>query len=160
MNTNLDELIRELWIGETLYGLKKFISVPAISRNFDPEWKRTGKLLEALNTGKCWAESLFPHGTFKILEDQEKTPILLADIPATTSSSIDPIMFYGHFDKQPITASWSAGLSPWVPKEKNSRLYGRGAADDGYSFFAALTAVAALEMKRMKNPAHAISQAI
>ncbi len=152
MNTNLDELIRELWIGETLSGLKKFISVPAISRNFDPEWKRTGKLLEALNTGKCWAESLFPHGTFKILEDQEKTPILLADIPATTSSSIDPIMFYGHFDKQPITASWSDGLSPWVPKEKNGRLYGRGAADDGYSFFAALTAVAALERCGVAHP--------
>ena len=36
------------------------------------------------------------------------------------------------------------GLGPWEPVVEGDRLYGRGAADDGYSVFAALTAVAAV----------------
>jgi len=40
---------------------------------------------------------------------------------------------------------WDEGLGPTKPVIKNERLYGRGGADDGYSFITALLAVKAIE---------------
>ena len=48
-------------------------------------------------------------------------------------------------DKQPEMAGWREGLDPWKPKLEGDRLYGRGAADDGYAMFACLSAIGALE---------------
>ena len=52
---------------------------------------------------------------------------------------------YGHLDKQPPMVGWRDGLRPgrhtWIP----GRLYGRGAADDGYAVFTALATVKALK---------------
>ena len=55
------------------------------------------------------------------------------------------MLLYGHLDKQPEMVGWSEGLGPWTPVRRGDRLYGRGAADDGYAAFAALTAVEALQ---------------
>lgn len=38
-------------------------------------------------------------------------------------------------------SGWSDGLGPYTPVIKDGFLWGRGAADDGYSIFAALTAI-------------------
>src|SRR5690606_27828925 len=40
---------------------------------------------------------------------------------------------------------WRDGLGPWSPVLEGDRLYGRGGADDGYSVFASLTAIEALQ---------------
>ena len=53
-------------------------------------------------------------------------------------------MFYGHLDKQPHLDGWDEGTGPTTPVIKNGRLYGRGAADDGYAVFAALFAMKAV----------------
>jgi acetylornithine deacetylase/succinyl-diaminopimelate desuccinylase-like protein len=47
-------------------------------------------------------------------------------------------------DKQPEMTGWSEGLGPWQPVLRGDRLYGRGGADDGYSTFASLAALAVL----------------
>ena len=52
----------------------------------------------------------------------------------------DTVLLYGHLDKQPEMVGWGEGLGPWTPVRRGDRLYGRGAADDGYAAFAALTA--------------------
>jgi acetylornithine deacetylase/succinyl-diaminopimelate desuccinylase-like protein len=39
---------------------------------------------------------------------------------------------------------WSENLGPWRPVRRGDRLYGRGAADDGYAVYAALTAIRAV----------------
>ena len=68
-----------------------------------------------------------------------RTPVLLAD----NGQPGDPIVIYGHMDKQPPLGEWRAGLSPYEPVREGDLLYGRGTADDGYSTFAAATALAA-----------------
>jgi acetylornithine deacetylase/succinyl-diaminopimelate desuccinylase-like protein len=57
----------------------------------------------------------------------------------------ETVLLYGHLDKQPEMTGWSDGLGPWTPVRRGDRLYGRGAADDGYAAFAALTAIEALQ---------------
>ena len=51
----------------------------------------------------------------------------------------DPIVIYGHMDKQPPLGEWRQGLGPYEPVRQGDLLYGRGTADDGYSTFAAVT---------------------
>ncbi|HEU5319484.1 MAG TPA: M20/M25/M40 family metallo-hydrolase, partial [Methylomirabilota bacterium] len=57
----------------------------------------------------------------------------------------DTVLLYGHCDKQPEMTGWAKGLGPWTPAVRGDRLYGRGAGDDGYAAFAALTALEALQ---------------
>ena len=54
-------------------------------------------------------------------------------------------------DKQPEMTGWNPGLGPWLPVVKGERLYGRGAADDGYSMFACLAAVGALQAQSIPH---------
>ena len=69
---------------------------------------------------------------------------------AVLGSNTDPaladhtVLMYGHLDKQPEMEPWSPGLGPWLPVLRGDHLYGRGGADDGYSVFAALIAIAAV----------------
>eukprot|EP01117_Protostelium_nocturnum_P012019 TRINITY_DN439_c0_g2_i1.p1 TRINITY_DN439_c0_g2~~TRINITY_DN439_c0_g2_i1.p1 ORF type:complete len:380 (+),score=148.43 TRINITY_DN439_c0_g2_i1:3-1142(+) len=49
-------------------------------------------------------------------------------------------------DKQPpLNEGWLEGLGPYTPVIKDGKLYGRGASDDGYSIFAAVSSIAALQ---------------
>src|SRR5690606_16382403 len=63
---------------------------------------------------------------------------------AVASGDDDTVLLYGHLDKQPPFTGWRDGLGPWEPVVEGPRLYGRGGADDGYSIFAALTAIEAV----------------
>ena len=47
---------------------------------------------------------------------------------------------------------WAADLGPWKPVLKGDKLYGRGGADDGYSTFAAVTAINALQKQNIPHP--------
>ena len=51
------------------------------------------------------------------------------------------IMMYGHLDKQPYGEGWDNDKKPTEPIIIDNRLYGRGAADDGYSIFSAMLAI-------------------
>ncbi len=68
-----------------------------------------------------------------------RTPVLLVD----NGGAGDPILIYGHMDKQPPLGQWREGLGPYEPVRQGDLLYGRGTADDGYSTFAAVTGLAA-----------------
>lgn len=140
-----EDFIRTAWSGETLEALSAFVRIPSKSTAFDPHWEKNGFLTQALEEAALWGRKLFPSATFEICRKPGIPPALFVEIPATLGHDGDPAFFYGHFDKQPETEGWSDGLGPWTPVVKDGRLYGRGAADDGYSFYMALTAVKSLE---------------
>ena len=77
------------------------------------------------------------------------TPLLLIDIPGELPGCA---LLYGHLDKQPEFTGWLPGLGPWEPVIREGKLYGRGAADDGYAVFSSLTAIAALKAQRVALP--------
>jgi acetylornithine deacetylase/succinyl-diaminopimelate desuccinylase-like protein len=67
--------------------------------------------------------------------------VIFIEIPGQGS---EPVLLYGHLDKQPEFTGWAEGLGPWTPVRRGEKLYGRGGADDGYAMYGALTAILAL----------------
>lgn len=61
-------------------------------------------------------------------------------------------MFYGHFDKQPPFVGWWEGFGPTTPVIKDGKLYGRGAADDGYSIYGSILAIKSMQEQGLKFP--------
>ncbi len=133
------------WDG-ALPTLMDYIAVPARSPMFDPEWATTGHIARAAALLRDWASAQqIPGMTVEQVEVTGLTPVLLVEIPATNADLADhTVLMYGHLDKQPEMEPWSSGLGPWLPVLRGDRLYGRGGADDGYSIFAALIAIAAV----------------
>ena len=88
----------------------------------------------------------------EVVQLEGLTPVIIVDVPATADSEAGLVtLLYGHFDKQPPLGSWREGLEAFVAVREGDRLFGRGAADDGYSLFAA---VAALESLAATGTAH------
>lgn len=138
--------IDESWGDDVVDTLCDFIAVPNVSPAFDHDWAAHGHMERAVGLIHDWCAGRSVDGmTVETLRLDGRTPIVLCEIPATQSSlAEDTVLLYGHLDKQPEMTGWRDGLGPWTPVLDGDRLYGRGGADDGYSAFAALTAVEAL----------------
>ncbi len=149
---SMQEFIHQAWTGSTLEGLQRFIRIPAKSSSFDADWEKHGYLLQAVQEAAVWGKALFPNGLFEVLQKPGIPPALYVDIPAAGGHTGRPAFFYGHLDKQPETEGWSQGLGPWTPVVQNGRLYGRGSADDGYSYYLSLTAAQALDATGTPRP--------
>ncbi len=137
--------VDDQWAG-ALGVLQEYIAIPARSPMFDPSWETTGHLARAARLLRDWAAAReIPGMHVELIEHPGLTPLLLVEIDATDPVLADrTVVLYGHMDKQPEMEPWSEGLGPWLPVLRGDRLYGRGGADDGYSTFAALIAVAAV----------------
>ncbi len=143
---NLRASIARQWDEHVVPSLLEFVAIPAVSPAYDPEWAQHGHLTAAVEHVRSWAEHLGLAGaTTEVVTLDDRGPLLMVDIPGTAGSeSKGTVLLYGHLDKQPAQGEWSAGLGPWQGVVRGDRLYGRGAVDDGYSGYAALTAVSAL----------------
>jgi acetylornithine deacetylase/succinyl-diaminopimelate desuccinylase-like protein len=130
------------WNDSILPRLMDYIRIPNKSPHFDPQWQEHGFMEQAVRLAEawCWAQPL-PGMVVEVVRLPGKTPLLYIDIPETSD---DCVLLYGHLDKQPEMTGWRPGLGPWTPVIEDERLYGRGAADDGYAVFASLTATRAL----------------
>jgi acetylornithine deacetylase/succinyl-diaminopimelate desuccinylase-like protein len=62
------------------------------------------------------------------------------------------VCFAGHTDVVPTGPLSEWHSDPFVPTIRDGKLYGRGAADDGYAVFSSLTAIAALKEQHVKLP--------
>ncbi|MDE2082696.1 MAG: M20 family metallopeptidase [Burkholderiales bacterium] len=145
------------WDERIVPALVDYVAVPAKSPMFDPDWAAHGLLDRVLRDAAAWVEGRrLPGLTLEVVRIEGRTPVLFFDIPATRAASGtatgDTVLLYGHLDKQPEFNGWRRDLGPWTPKLEQGLLYGRGAADDGYAVYAALTAIEALDRQGIARP--------
>jgi acetylornithine deacetylase/succinyl-diaminopimelate desuccinylase-like protein len=150
--------VEHRWEDEILPVLSEYITIPAKSPLFDPGWREHGHLERAVALLAGWCRRLAIGGlSVDVVRLEARTPLLLIEVPGTAGRGLDDtgpgaardpaadtVLLYGHLDKQPEMIGWAEGLGPWSPVRRGERLYGRGAGDDGYAVFAALTALESL----------------
>jgi len=154
---NLAEVRRFLdrrWDEELIPRLVDYVRVPAKSPSFDASWAAHGYLASVVKDAHAWAAAQRIAGMrLEIVAIEGRTPCLFFDVPATGGlGNVRTVLFYGHLDKQPEMEGWREGLGPWQPVIEDGRLYGRGAADDGYAIYAALSVIAALDAQATARP--------
>ena len=149
----LDQVARQ-WDDDIVPQLIEYVKLPAKSPAFDADWATHGYLDAAVEQARAWVARQNVTGlTMEVVRIGARTPVLFFDVPA--SGGLDnnrSVLLYGHLDKQPEMAGWRAGLGPWIPVYEGGKLYGRGAADDGYAVFAAISGIKALDAQGVPRP--------
>lgn len=147
---SLYDYIDKQWQENIIPSLCDYIKIPNKSPLFDPSWEAHGYMEQAVDHVSAWCEQHAPKDmSLEVIRIPGRTPLLLLEVPGELS---DTVLFYGHLDKQPEMTGWQAGLGPWTPVIKKGLLYGRGAADDGYAVYAALTAIRAVQEQGLSHP--------
>lgn len=140
----MQRFVDERWEHSILPVLQDYVHIPNRSPAFDANWQSNGYMEAAVDLLAGWAEAQETDGmVVEVLRLPGRTPLIVAEVPPAAGSARDTVLLYGHLDKQPEMTGWRDGLGPWEPVLQGGRLYGRGAADDGYAAFAAITAIAA-----------------
>src|SRR2546429_4182235 len=142
--------IARTWETSIVDRLIAYVRIPNKSPMFDPQWERNGHMEAAVQLMAQWCRAQPLTGMrVEVRRLPGRTPLLLIDVPGELPGSV---LLYGHLDKQPEFTGWLAGLGPWEPVLREGKLYGRGAADDGYAVFSSLTAIAALKEQKVRLP--------
>jgi acetylornithine deacetylase/succinyl-diaminopimelate desuccinylase-like protein len=142
------ETVTDLWKTSIMTGLSELVEIPAVSSSFDPNWDTNGHLARAVEHLRDWISARkLRDARIEIVRLDGRGPVLLVDVPASSESAAGAgtALLYGHLDKQPPFDGWSEGLAPWTPVQREGKLFGRGAVDDGYSGFAATAALEAVQ---------------
>jgi acetylornithine deacetylase/succinyl-diaminopimelate desuccinylase-like protein len=141
--------ITHAWEQEIVSCLSDYIRIPNKSPVFDANWKANGHMHKAMDLIVNWcSKQAIANMKLDVLEEDGHTPLLFIEIPGQLDETV---LLYGHMDKQPEMRGWHEDLGPWQPVLRDGKLYGRGGADDGYSAFAALTAIAALQRHKIPH---------
>ena len=133
----MTDAIDAAWEERILPTLSEYTRIPCLSPAFDPDWAERGAIAAAAELLRDWVHDQDGALATEIVQLPGRTPVLLVD----NGGAGDPIVIYGHMDKQPPLGEWREGLGPYEPVRQGDLLYGRGTADDGYSTFAAVTAL-------------------
>lgn len=146
--------IDRTWDESILDQLRAYVRIPNKSPAFDPQWDSHGHMEAAVQLAADWCRAQpVPGMRIEIRRLPGRTPLLLVDVPGERPGCA---LLYGHLDKQPEFTGWGQGLGPWDPVVREDRLYGRGAADDGYAVFSSLTAIAALKARGVPLPRYVL----
>lgn len=150
----LRDFVGARWRDSILPALEDFIRLPAKSPAFDADWAAHGHLREATELALRWVKTCAIEGmSAEIVELPGRTPTLLVEVPAFGDGASDAqVLMYGHLDKQPEVTGWDDNKGPWKPVVEDGKLYGRGAADDGYAVFGSLCAIEALQAQGTPHP--------
>jgi len=136
------QFVERTWDDSIVPALREYITIPNQSPAFDPQWREHGHMERAVELIANWIRAQgVPGLRLEVVRAERRTPLILVEVPG---ASEETVLLYGHLDKQPPMEGWNEGLGPWTPVIRSGRLYGRGAADDGYAAFAAVTAINAL----------------
>src|SRR6266850_5707471 len=142
--------IGKTWETSIVDRLVAYVRIPNKSPDFDPQWERNGHMEAAVQLMAQWCRAQPLTGMrVEVRRLPGSTPLLLLDVPGELPGCV---LLYGHLDKQPEFTGWLPGLGPWEPVIREGKLYGRGAADDGYAVFSSLTAIAALKEQQVRLP--------
>jgi acetylornithine deacetylase/succinyl-diaminopimelate desuccinylase-like protein len=145
VSTAADHVDR-VWEADVLPTLQEYIRIPNVSPAFDPDWATTGHMDRAVELVRAWMDARPVDGLLVTVERLPgRTPLIIAEVPATDPEATGTVLLYGHVDKQPEMVGWREGFGPWLPVIEGERLFGRGAGDDGYAAFAAMSAIEALQ---------------
>ncbi len=146
--------IDQEWTDSILPSLESYIRVPNKSPLFDPQWEAHGHMDRAAAILLDWCRAQPVRGlTVELVRLPGRTPVIFAEV---AGSAPGEVLLYGHFDKQPEFTGWQAGLDPWTPLVRDGRLYGRGAADDGYALYSSLLAIRTLQEQGLPHARCAI----
>ena len=148
----IEAYVSQEWDSTIVPSLVEFIKIPNQSPLYDAEIFTNGYQEQAVKLITDWIEEQkVPGLQLKVVAEPNRTPLIFAEIPATGDNNDSTILMYGHMDKQPPMTGWDEGLGPWTPKIIEGKLYGRGAADDGYAAFGAITAIQALKAQNVPH---------
>jgi acetylornithine deacetylase/succinyl-diaminopimelate desuccinylase-like protein len=135
--------VQRAWDQDIVPTLSEYIRIPAKSPMFDAQWAEHGHIDRAVSLITDWARRRKIEGLrIDVVRLEGRTPVILMEVPGAGAQTV---LLYGHCDKQPEMVGWAADGGPWTPVRRGDRLFGRGAGDDGYAAFAALTAIEALQ---------------
>ena len=131
--------------------LLEYCKIPCLSPMFDAQWVQNGHIEAATQMLADWAKNRkLAKFDVQIHRLDGRTPVIIVTVESTGGGDGTTVL-YGHLDKQPPLGEWSEGLEPFNPVRRGDRIYARGVSDDGYSIFAALSALEAMEAN---NVAH------
>ncbi len=157
----LDE-ISSAWDKNIVDQLADYITIPAKSPMFDPDWVAHGYIDSVVRNAATWVEAQkVPGLTLELIRLPGRTPVLFFEVSASSGAAASnpdktpsgqTVLMYGHLDKQPEFTGWRSDLGPWNPKYLDGKLYGRGGADDGYAIYAAIAAIQALKTQQATHP--------
>ena len=141
-----DRIYRQ-WDDDIVPRLVDYVRIPAKSPHFDPSWEAHGHIERVVALAQAWARAQPVTGlSVEVIRLPGRTPLVYFE---TAGGGDRTVLLYGHLDKQPEMVGWRADGGPWSPILEDGKLYGRGAADDGYAIFAALSALGALDAQRV-----------
>ncbi len=136
-------MVQKAWDDAIIPALTEYIRIPAKSPMYDTRWAENGHIDRAVTLMTEWARTRRIEGLqIEVVRLPGRTPVILLEIPGRGGETV---LLYGHCDKQPEMVGWAADGGPWVPVRRGDRLFGRGAGDDGYAVFSALTAIETLQ---------------
>ena len=145
----INDFCDQRWDDSVIPELKTYITIPNVTKQFEPDWHELGHMERAVQHMCEWAAQRPIAGMhLEVVRLDGLTPLIFIDIPAFGHASASPddvVILYGHLDKQPEMTGWREGLGPWTPVLEGDRLYGRGGGDDGYAIYGSLTAVEAAQ---------------
>lgn len=102
--------------------LNKFLSIPSISTdsNYESDVKEAAQFVE----------SYLKEIGFQTEQIETKGhPVVFAEYNEA-GEDVPTVLFYGHYDVQPVDPLDEWVSEPFRPEERNGRLYARGASDD------------------------------
>ncbi len=145
----IQSLCDTVWEDELIPKMKEFIRIPNKSPSFDPDWEKNGYMQAAVDLVSTWVQTQNIQGLrLNVYRKPGRTPMILIEIPGQGPRTV---LMYGHIDKQPEMQGWQEGLSPWEGVLREDKLYGRGAADDGYAVFSSILALKAVKAQNLPH---------
>ncbi|WP_455211997.1 M20/M25/M40 family metallo-hydrolase [Kaarinaea lacus] len=147
--TAITHYIHDFWDQHIIPSLTKYIAIPCLSIDFDPQWHSHGYMDQVETLALDWLRRhVEPEWTIHHERMPGRTPLIIVEVPGDSEHTV---MLYGHLDKQPEMEGWFDGYGPWQPVMNDDKLYGRGGADDGYALFAAIAAIKAIQKQNLPH---------